>query len=264
MQQGHDPHDDRIVMPRSEQLHATEPSSGRIKGVEATSGGLVKATLGAAVAAGVILTLFWLPAEYGIDPTGAGRVLGLTQMGEIKQQLYAEAAADDTALAATKTPAPTSVLNDPTITKRLDDIEAQLASIAAAIGNLPSTGNIEAPTPATPALATPEPVASEWQDEMSYTLIPGQGIEIKLVMQEGERAEFAWSANGGLVNYDTHGDGGGQNVSYEKGRGVPDQTGTLTAAFTGNHGWFWRNRTNDDVVLTLFVRGEYSALVLPN
>ena len=32
-----------------------------------------------------------LPAEYGIDPTGVGRALGLTQMGEIKVQLAEEA-----------------------------------------------------------------------------------------------------------------------------------------------------------------------------
>ena len=48
----------------------------------------------AAGAAGAILVLFWLPAEYGIDPTGVGRLTGLTEMGEIKQQLAAEAEAD--------------------------------------------------------------------------------------------------------------------------------------------------------------------------
>ena len=31
--------------------------------------------------------LFWLPAEYGIDPTRLGHVMGLTQMGKIEQQL---------------------------------------------------------------------------------------------------------------------------------------------------------------------------------
>ena len=34
-----------------------------------------------------LLVTMVLPAEYGIDPTGVGRVLGLTEMGEIKQQL---------------------------------------------------------------------------------------------------------------------------------------------------------------------------------
>ena len=57
--------------------------------------------------------------------------------------------------------------------------------------------------------------------EISITLSPGEGTEIKLVMQEGAEARFEWTANGGLLNYDTHGDGGGQSISYEKGRGVP-------------------------------------------
>ena len=42
-----------------------------------SSAQLVKATLGAAVAAAVLLVTVVLPAEYGIDPTGIGPVLGL-------------------------------------------------------------------------------------------------------------------------------------------------------------------------------------------
>ncbi|PHQ61393.1 MAG: hypothetical protein COC10_12180, partial [Sphingobium sp.] len=41
---------------------------------------LAKATSGAALAAAAIVTLFVLPAEYGIDPTGVGTALGLTGM----------------------------------------------------------------------------------------------------------------------------------------------------------------------------------------
>jgi hypothetical protein len=54
----------------------------------------------AAAVAGVLLLTVVLPAEYGIDPTGAGRVLGLTQMGEIKVRLAREAAEDAAADAA--------------------------------------------------------------------------------------------------------------------------------------------------------------------
>ena len=39
---------------------------------------LVRGTLIAAVVAGIVLTVAVLPAEYGIDPTGAGKALGLT------------------------------------------------------------------------------------------------------------------------------------------------------------------------------------------
>lgn len=55
---------------------------------------LLRSTLIALVVAIVLLTTVVLPAEYGMDPTGIGRVLGLTQMGEIKVRLAREAAAD--------------------------------------------------------------------------------------------------------------------------------------------------------------------------
>jgi hypothetical protein len=42
---------------------------------------LLRSTVIAAAAAGLILVTVVLPAEYGIDPTGIGRVRGLTQMG---------------------------------------------------------------------------------------------------------------------------------------------------------------------------------------
>jgi hypothetical protein len=58
---------------------------------------LVRSTAIAAVVASVLLVTVVLPAEYGIDPTRIGRVLGLTQMGEIKVRLAREAAADQAA-----------------------------------------------------------------------------------------------------------------------------------------------------------------------
>lgn len=97
-------------------------------------------------------------------------------------------------------------------------------------------------------------------DEMSFVLTPGQGAEIKMVMQEGNEAQFFWTANGSKVNYDSHGDGGGNSVSYEKGRGVTEQEGVLRAAFSGNHGWFWRNRGDADITMTLRTAGAYAEL----
>jgi hypothetical protein len=113
------------------------------------------------------------------------------------------------------------------------------------------------------APAAPPVQAAGWRDEVSYTLAPTEGIEVKLVMEEGAVAAFEWTANGGVLNYDTHGDGGGQSISYEQGRAVPEQSGELTAAFTGNHGWFWRNRTDAPVTVTLRTRGDYVELRAP-
>src|SRR5215210_4257140 len=71
-----------------------------------TSGQLVRSTLIAAGVAAALLVTVVLPAEYGIDPTGAGRALGLTEMGEIKTQLHEEAESDRANDPAGQAPAP--------------------------------------------------------------------------------------------------------------------------------------------------------------
>lgn len=200
---------------------------------------LMRSTILAAIAALVLLVAVVLPAEYGIDPTGVGRVLGMTKMGDIKQQLAAEAAADAAATAlATKSPATGS--------------PGSVAANAA-----------EPATKATAAAVPKEPVQAaapktEWRDEMSVTLKPGEGTEIKMKLAEGAKARYSWVVEGGTVNFDTHGDAPGKSISYEKGRGVPSDQGVLEAAFTGNHGWFWRNRGKANVKLILRTRGEYT------
>lgn len=55
---------------------------------------LIKSTLLALIGAGVLLVTVVMPAEYGIDPTGIGKALGLKQMGDIKHALAHEAEAD--------------------------------------------------------------------------------------------------------------------------------------------------------------------------
>jgi len=193
---------------------------------------LIKSTIIAIAAAAVILVTIVLPSEYAIDPTGVGKVLNLTEMGAIKQQLSAEAEADRQLQM-----------------QKIETEEKSSGLLDGLLGLIVSSAHAQSAVEA-------------WTDEQTYTLVPGESIEIKLVMEEGAEAEFLWVAEGGGLNYDLHGDGSGKNISYEKGRGVPSQDGILKAAFSGNHGWFWRNRAKQDVKLTLSVRGAYSEVVV--
>jgi hypothetical protein len=203
---------------------------------------LVRSTILAAVSALVLLVAVVLPAEYGIDPTGIGRVLRMTEMGNIKQQLAAEAAADAAAAAA----APAA------------------QSPATGMAGMATANAAEPPVKAAVTAATPkEPVQVaapkiEWRDEMPVTLTPGEGTEIKLKMVQGAKAQYSWVVEGGAVNFDTHGDAPGKSISYEKGRGVSSDEGVLEAAFTGNHGWYWRNRGQANIQLILRTRGDYT------
>ncbi|WP_406871923.1 hypothetical protein WHT83_17930 [Aminobacter sp. P9b] len=234
-----------------------------------SSAQLKRSTIIAAATAFVLLITVVMPSEYAIDPTRVGRLLGLTTMGEIKTQLAGEAAADAAGQASTPTSArPTAV--PPDLSARLDRIEGLLLSLAAQQPALPTKvsqtpNEVVAAAPVQeevveePVAAAPEPVSPPVgrADEMSFTLTPGQGVEVKLVMRQGAKAIFAWAVEGGVVNFDTHGDGGGQSVSYEKGRSTLSDEGELEAAFDGNHGWFWRNRGTSDVTVTLRTQGDY-------
>lgn len=192
---------------------------------------LLKSTVIAVGVAGILLITTVLPGEYGIDPTGVGSALGLTQMGEMKEQLALEAAQEDAGEAPPKVAAaPTAKAAPPPIV----------------------TAVVE---PTAPPLRS---------DTMSIKLSPGQGAEIKLEMLKDTKVKFHWTGNGGKVNYDTHGDiynaPKGYYHGYGKGRFTPDAKGELKAAFDGYHGWFWRNRTQQDLTLTLTVEGTYIAI----
>lgn len=178
---------------------------------------LLRSTAIAASVATVLLFTVVLPSEYGVDPTGVGRMLGLKKMGEIKMQLAQEA-------------------------QREQATPPQSAAAAS-------------------ASAPPENAANqERKDEVTLTLKPGEGTEIKVAMEKGATVRYEWTTAGGPVNHDTHGDGAGQSHRYKKELQVKGDKGELTAVFTGNHGWFWRNRNATDVSVTLRCSGAYQSL----
>jgi hypothetical protein len=191
-----------------------------------TSRQLVRATAISAAVAGALLITVVLPAEYAIDPTGIGGALGFTEMGEIKAQLAQEAAADRAATASA----------------------ADAAAPAAAA-----------------AVAAETEVAGAGADARSdvteLTLTPGQGAEIKATMAEGTTLTYDWSVSGGAVNYDTHADAPGIDYhGYDKGTNSAGERGKLVAPFDGKHGWFWRNRGDGPVTVTLRTQGAYTEI----
>ena len=224
--------------------NATKPDPSELP----SAGRLLRSTAIAIAAATLILVTVVLPAEYGIDPTRVGRMLGLAEMGEIKVQLAEEAEADRQL----------ELQGAGDETSALERILRLIETPAYAHEDEEHVHEPAMEPAGVEALAAPE---SEWTETASLTLAPGEGKEIKLIMEEGAVAEFRWVVEGGVVNYDLHGDGaGGASTSYQRDRAVPGHEGALTAAFTGNHGWFWRNRDDQDVTVTLYVRGDYSEL----
>lgn len=212
---------------------------------------LLVSTLAAFVVAMILLITVILPAEYAIDPTGIGRGLGLMEMGEIKTSLEAEAEADKAKSA-------------PQTVQQLSPQSAQQSNQA--VAQAQSTKSTAQPTQQvakTAPVTASEPAKPEVkQDKRVLTLAPGQAAELKLGMNKGDKVQYRWIAEGGKLNFDTHGDNA--EISYHgygKGRNKPGQEGELVAAFDGNHGWFWRNRSDTVVTLTLEVQGDFLGLM---
>jgi hypothetical protein len=150
----------------------------------------------------VLLMTLVLPAEYGIDPLGTGRALGL-----------------------------------------LDLFSAQDA----------------ATTPE--AEDTREPPPRVYKTEStSFTLRPSQAFEYKYRLEKDRGMVYAWKATG-KVKYEFHGEPEDHRLkvqSYEKQEG-DFSSGTLTAPFTGIHGWYWENAGERDLTITLTTAGFYTA-----
>ena len=100
----------------------------------------------------------------------------------------------------------------------------------------------------------------ENQDIMEFVIAPDEAIEIKLEMKKGSIAKYKWTTQNGGLNYNLHGDGyksSKKSITYKKGRMTSSDSGEFKSEFDGYHGWFWRNRNNASVTVTLETIGDY-------
>ncbi len=175
---------------------------------------LGKATAIALAVAGLILVAAVLPAEYGIDPSGIGKALGLAQMN-----------------GGAKKPAEV---------------------IPAAAG-------------AATTLAKTEQALRN--DEMTLTLQPGEGAEVKAQIRKGEQFVFSWASEGGPVKSDMHGEPlnakPNEFTTYWKVAQQSSAQGAFVAPFDGIHGWFWRNKGDKPVTIKVKVSGFHEKLYRP-
>jgi hypothetical protein len=94
-------------------------------------------------------------------------------------------------------------------------------------------------------------------DVFEYELAPYDSIEFKYTIPEGARMAFRWEATGPL-NFDMHGHPFEGGVEMTESFGVAEAEvvqGLYIAPFTGIHGWYWQNRSTDNVTLRLEASG---------
>ena len=180
-------------------------------------GTLARTTAAAMAVAGILLVTCVLPAEYGLDPTGIGRRLGLTEIAS-----------------------PTVRIAEP----------------------LPSDESL-VPVQNGPVGAYP----AEFKfDVFEIVLAPYEYIEYKYQMEKGASMLYSWQATAGVI-HDFHGehtgavaDGAPEAESYDK-QDRQKASGSLTAPFTGIHGWYWENPGGSPVTIRVTSSGYYASAV---
>lgn len=182
---------------------------------------------GAAAVAAVALVVFILPAEYGIDPTGAGKALGVMKLSETEgENIYL---ARGNKRQGVLTPLGASAQPN----------EAGLQQAIAARGlSLPAGARIQS-------------------DRFEFELLPFEGIEMKYELAQGTPMVFAWRTTA-PVNFDMHAhpyQGGEELTESYVITDAPSQNALYVAPFTGIHGWYWQNQTLDPVTLTVDATG---------
>ena len=98
-------------------------------------------------------------------------------------------------------------------------------------------------------------------DTYEVELRPFEGVEYKYRLEKGDAIVYEWSATE-AVNFEFHGEPDGAPPkyfdSYVKGEGRTG-SGGFTAAKSGIHGWFWENKGENRIKVTLHSSGFYSA-----
>jgi hypothetical protein len=200
---------------------------------------LVRSTIIATATAAILAVTCVVPAEYAVDPTGIGRVLGLTEMGEIKR--------DAELKKAKKADLPTSSTS-PLRLASGSHIMSDAAPLGGAWSRLAQA--VPAAVPAIPGQKT---------DTLEIVLQPNAKMELKAWMKKGDGYTFTWTASS-AINFNFHGEKinarDDEYTEYKKGIAATDK-GEFKAGYDGTHGWSWRNRTKQPITVKATITGTY-------
>jgi hypothetical protein len=138
-----------------------------------------------------------------------------------------------------------------------------IASVAAALLVLPSllsarvAAQTTVPGPAGAFAALPSPFR---QDAIEIKLAPKEGMEYKYRIPKGGVLLYSWTATVPL-HYELHSEPEGSPRGYAESFDKHDERneahGVFTAPYPGIHGWYWENRSPNEVTIKLTSAGSY-------
>ena len=181
---------------------------------------LLRGTLIAALVAALVLTVAVLPAEYGIDPTGAGKALGLTRLHT-----------------ASAVPPPAAPLKPGSTVSAPGEVRA--LTIAARQSAVYRTDVQEVTLPPGRGL------------EVKTRLAKGATLIFSWKTENGELVNHDFHGEPVDAKQD-------EFESFIDEKAVNQSSGALIAPFTGLHGWYWKNTTTVPVKVTLHASGFYT------
>lgn len=188
---------------------------------------LIKSVILAFIVGGIVLVTSVLPAEYGIDPLGTGKLFGFDKLYQEEETIT------------------TSFLNFKKI--KMEKIGS----------------NANVPKPIEANNSAPENQYPEKEDVITVIVPAKKGIEYKFKILKYGSVKYEWSTNKGIVYIDFHGEvlqeNPPKNIFYESYTLAysNNMAGTLTAPFEGKHGWYFRNETNEEIIVSLKLKGQY-------
>lgn len=99
------------------------------------------------------------------------------------------------------------------------------------------------------------------QETVTFEAQPREGFEYKYRLEKGEALLYSWTSSAPMnTEFHAEPDGAprGYAQTYEKKDGMTGASGTLTAPFSGIHGWYWENTTDQPATVTLATAGYYN------
>lgn len=196
-------------------------------------GQLLKSVIIALIIGAVMLFAAVLPAEYGIDPLGTGKLFGFSKLYQEEKPLV--------------NTEKTSNLNF----KKIKMMK---------LGSGPTT-----PKPTEANNPPPEFQYPIREDSIKIAVPAEKGIEYKFKSLKYGSVKYEWTTDKGIVYIDFHGEvkqeDPPKNVFYESYTLAysNNMAGTFMAPFEGKHGWYFRNETKEDIVVTLLLKGQYES-----
>jgi hypothetical protein len=108
-------------------------------------------------------------------------------------------------------------------------------------------------------------VTEQGRQVIEVTVPAGKGIEYKFQMNQHNKMTYEWLTDGEPLYFDLHGEPEGDTTGYFESYAIAtlsEMKGSFTSPFTGSHGWYWKNTSDQPVAIQLIVKGQYTVIGL--